>query len=68
MPNTSPKLTTRDRAIIHLVVAGCTNRQIASKLGIGEQSVKNALSTIYLKCVVRNRAQLVTYALRNGLA
>ena len=68
MPSTSLKLTTRDRAIIHLIVAGCSNRQIATKLGIGEQSVKNAVSMIFLKCAVRNRAQLVTYALRNRLA
>ena len=62
-----PKLTPREREIIRLVATGCTNKEIARELCILEQSVKNALVTIFLKCGVRNRVQLVTYALRHHL-
>ena len=62
-----PHLTLREREIIRLAATGRTNREIACDLHIEEQSVKNALSIVFLKCRVRNRVELVTYALRHGL-
>jgi DNA-binding NarL/FixJ family response regulator len=68
MVSAPANLTSREREIVRLVIAGCRNKEIARRLRIGEQSVKNALSTIYAKCHVSNRVQLVTYGLRHGLS
>lgn len=61
-------LTPRERDIVHGVVAGRTNRELARDLGLKEQSVKNVLSTVYLKCQVRNRLELALFAMRHNLA
>lgn len=60
-------LTSRERDVLRCVVAGKTNREIANTLGLSEQSVKNVLSTVYLKCGVRNRLELAVYVHRHRL-
>lgn len=60
-------LTPRERQIVKLVVEGCSNQQIAARLRIRPQTVKNQLSAIYAKSGVRNRLQLAVFALRRGL-
>ena len=42
-------LTRRERDIVLAILEGCTNREMAKRFGIGEQSVKNRLSQIYEK-------------------
>ena len=61
------QLTPRERDVVRGIVAGRKNREIASDLGLGEQAVKNLLSTVYEKCHVRNRLELALFALRNDL-
>jgi len=61
------ELTPREREIVRGVVAGRTNRELARELGLNEQSVKNVLSTVYLKCHVRNRLELALFAIRHQL-
>jgi two-component system nitrate/nitrite response regulator NarL len=61
-------LTVRDREVVQLVVAGCSNERIAERLNIRTQTVKNQLSRIYAKVGVSTRVQLAVYALRHGLA
>jgi len=58
-------LTPRERDVIAGVVAGRTNREIARTLGLSEQTVKNVLSTVFLKCRVRNRLELALFAVRD---
>jgi two-component system, NarL family, nitrate/nitrite response regulator NarL len=60
-------LTPRERDVIRGVVAGRTNRELGRELGLNEQSVKNVLSTVYLKCHVRNRLELALFAVRHHL-
>jgi len=60
-------LTPRERDIVRGVVAGRTNRELARELGLKEQSVKNVLSAVYLKCQVRNRLELALFAMRHRL-
>ena len=60
-------LTPRERDVVRGVVAAKTNREIAGELGLTEQSVKNLLSTTYLKCGVRNRLELALYAVRHRI-
>jgi DNA-binding NarL/FixJ family response regulator len=59
-------LTPRELDILRLVAAGEPNRVIADTLGIGEQTVKNHLSTIFHKLGVPNRTNAVMYASRQG--
>lgn len=51
-------LTTREIQIARAVAEGRGNREIATQLGITEQTVKNHLTSIYEKVGVRSRLQL----------
>jgi two-component system nitrate/nitrite response regulator NarL len=62
------RLTPRERQVVQLVVAGCSNDRIAERLQIRPQTVKNQLSRIYAKMGVATRVQLAVYAVRHGLA
>lgn len=56
------KLTAREQEILELVRTGATNREIATKLFISENTVKNHLKNIMAKLHIQNRVQLATYA------
>ena len=60
-------LTPRERELLHCVAAGDTNRQIAEKLVIAENTVKNHIKNILEKLDLENRVQLAAYAVRHGL-
>jgi DNA-binding NarL/FixJ family response regulator len=59
-------LTPRELEILRLVADGLRNREIAKRLDVSLQTVKNHLSTVLHKLGVRNRARAVTYAVRQG--
>jgi DNA-binding CsgD family transcriptional regulator len=61
-------LTARDRDVVALVLAGHTNAEIARRLNIQLQTLKNALSGIYDKLGVSTRLQLAVLLLRDGAA
>ena len=48
-------------------MTAASNRAIADRLGITEQSVKNRLTALYRKFSVRNRLALVVKLLNRGL-
>lgn len=54
------RLTPREREIVQAILDGCINREVADRLHVREQTVRNALSVIYGKFHVRNRLQLAT--------
>jgi DNA-binding NarL/FixJ family response regulator len=58
------RLTPRELKIVRALCAGATNREIAGRLGLREQTVKNRLSVIYAKLGVRNRVELAMHAER----
>jgi DNA-binding NarL/FixJ family response regulator len=60
-------LSPREREILRLVAAGSTNRDIAERLSIGEETVKTLLSRTFAKLGVRRRAEAVSEAHRRGL-
>ena len=57
-PGARQGLTQRESEILSLVVTGLSNRGIAAKLMIGEETVKTHLSSIYRKLGVTNRIEL----------
>lgn len=60
-------LTRREQRIVRALSSGGTNRELADRLGLREQTIKNQLSAIYAKLGVRNRLELSIYAARHGL-
>lgn len=51
-------LAPREREMVVLVLKGLSNKEIAAAMGIGEQSVKNALGAAYARLGVSSRGQL----------
>lgn len=59
VPGPTPAvLSPRERQIAGAVAEGMSNREIASALGITEQTVKNHLTAIFTKMKVTSRLQL----------
>ncbi len=66
-PGARHGLTQRESEILSLVVTGASNRGIATKLIIGEETVKTHLSSIYRKLGVGDRTSAAATALREGI-
>jgi two-component system, NarL family, nitrate/nitrite response regulator NarL len=60
-------LTLREREVLELVAEGATNKEIADRLFIAENTVKNHLRNILTKLHLHSRVEAVAYALRSGL-
>jgi DNA-binding CsgD family transcriptional regulator len=60
-------LTPRELEVLTLVVAGSTNRQIATKLFLSERTVHRHLSNIFDKLGVGSRTEAAAYALQHRL-
>jgi two-component system, NarL family, response regulator LiaR len=60
-------LTERETEVLELVARGMSNREIAQRLMIGEQTVKTHVSHILDKLGVSSRTQAALYAIRTGL-
>jgi DNA-binding NarL/FixJ family response regulator len=61
------RLTPRERLVVSAVAEALPNVEVARRLGISEQTVKNHLQNIFDKAGVSSRAELVVYALDRGL-
>jgi len=59
-------LSLREQEVLRLVARGKTNREIASQLILGEETVKTHVASILSKLCLRNRAQIAAYALKQG--
>jgi DNA-binding NarL/FixJ family response regulator len=66
-PGVRQGLTQRESEILSYVVNGLSNRGIAGKLVIGEETVKTHLSSIYRKLGVSDRTGAVVAALLEGV-
>jgi len=60
-------LSTREREIVTLVAQGYKNKEMAEKMFISEQTVKNHLHNIFDKLGVSDRLELALYAIHKGL-
>ncbi len=61
-------LTPREAEVLAHIAAGESNAEIAAALFVSEATVKTHVNHIFGKTGLRDRAQLVGYAFRNGLA
>ncbi len=61
------RLSQREREIISAIAEGCTNREVARRLSISEETVKHHLSRIFDKTGVSTRLELALFAVRNNL-
>ena len=60
-------LSQREREIVVLVAQGFKNKEIAERMFISEQTVKNHLHNIFDKLGVSDRLELALYAIHNNL-
>jgi DNA-binding NarL/FixJ family response regulator len=66
-PGARQGLTQRESEILSLVVNGLSNKGIANKLVIGDETVKTHLRSIYRKLGVSDRTGAAATALREGI-
>ena len=60
-------LTAREREVVGLVAAGCSNEEIAAGWVVSQATVRTHVSRAMTKLHARDRAQLVVIAYRTGL-
>ncbi|MCU1323786.1 MAG: two component transcriptional regulator, LuxR family [Acidobacteriaceae bacterium] len=63
----APKITARELEVLHLLVAGRPNREIAESLGIDEGTVKAHVGRMMRKVGVENRIALTMQAMERKL-
>ncbi len=60
-------LTEREYEIAMLIATGATNKEIGRQLGISPQTVKNVLTSVYMKTDTRSRTELAVHVTRAEL-
>ena len=64
---TNACLTEREMELVSLLVAGKSNKEIAERLFISENTVKYHIRNILQKLGVQNRTEAAAYALKEGI-
>jgi two-component system nitrate/nitrite response regulator NarL len=62
------RLTPRERQVIAGVASGESNREIATRLRLSEDTIKHHMTNIFDKLGVSNRAELAAYSTSRGLS
>ena len=62
-----PEPSPREREVLALIAKGRSNKEVASDLGLSEDTVKRHVSNLMAKLGAQDRTQAVTEALRRGL-
>lgn len=67
-PRTDPAsdLTPRELEVVQLVADGCTNQQIATRLGVSERTARTHVSNILTKLGLTSRTQIAMWAVGAG--
>ena len=60
-------LSSREIAVLRFIATGNANKQVASKLGIAEETVKSHVTNILAKLHANDRTHAVTIALKRGI-
>jgi len=66
-PDGAPGLTTRELEVLQLIVNGRSNKEIATVLGVSANTVAVHRANIMQTLGIHNTAELVVYAIRQGL-
>ncbi len=66
-PARAPRLTERELEVLNLVAHGLNNREIAERLFISENTVKNHVRNMLEKLQLHSRIEAVMYAIRQRL-
>jgi DNA-binding NarL/FixJ family response regulator len=61
------RLTPRELEVVKLIAEAHTNKQIAETLKLSEKTVESHRSNVFSKLGMRDRVELVRYAIRRGL-
>ena len=64
---TQPALTPREVEVLQCIAEGLRNKEIATSLGISEQTVQGHIRNILAKLNVHDRTEAVTVALRRAI-
>lgn len=62
-----PKLSERETEVLRFVAKGLNYREIAERLVLSQRTVQNHVQHILTKLQLHNRAQLVRYAIEQGI-
>lgn len=62
-----PELTSRERVVLELIAKGLDNAQIAERLVVSQKTVRNHITHIFQKLMVKNRAQAIVLARQAGM-
>jgi len=65
--NAFAELSGQERRVLALITVGDTNREIAQRLHLGEGTVRNYVSNIFVKLGVANRAEAAAFATQHRL-
>jgi DNA-binding NarL/FixJ family response regulator len=60
-------LTPRELEVVKLIAEAFTNRQIAETLKLSEKTVESHRANVFAKLGMRDRVEIVRYAIRRGL-
>ena len=66
-PESDDELTPREREVLVLIADGATNKEIAAKLVVSENTARNHVSHILSKLGFSRRSEAAAYAVRKGL-
>lgn len=63
----APELSERELEVLRLVAEGCANKEIATRLGISEGTVKSHMNALMSKLDATGRTEAAMTAVRRGL-
>ena len=66
-PGDDTDLTAREREVLVLIAEGATNKEIAAKLVVSENTARNHVSHILSKLGFSRRSEAAAYAVRKGI-
>ncbi len=66
-PEPDDRLTPRELEVVKLIAEAFTNRQIAKTLNLSEKTIESHRANVFAKLGMRDRVELVRYAIRRGL-
>lgn len=62
-----PELTPREGQVLELLAEGCSNKEMAKRLGLSPETIKDYLNGVYRKLEVRDRLGALARAREMGL-